>query len=63
MHDVKLLSLNELAERMGLPLAWLRREADEGRLPCLRVGRRRMFDPDLIRRALADRQAKEAGHG
>lgn len=63
MHEAKLLSLNELAERTGLPAAWLRREADEGRLPCLRVGRRRMFDPDLVQQALAERQVREVGHG
>ena len=59
MHDSKLLSLSELAERTGLPLAWLRREADEGRLPCLRVGKRRMFDPERVRRDLARRQTRE----
>jgi len=45
--DVKLLTLNELSELTGLPAAWLRREADAGRLPCIRAGRLRMFDLNL----------------
>ncbi len=54
--DAKLLSLNELAERTGLPAAWLKREADAGRLPCIRAGRRRMFDLGAVLSALAERQ-------
>jgi hypothetical protein len=56
MSDTKLLTLNELAERTGLPAAWLKREADAARLPCIRAGRRRMFDPAAVMKALADRQ-------
>lgn len=51
----KLVSLPELSDLTGLPMAWLRREADAGRLPCLRVGRRRMFDPEAVRKVLAAR--------
>jgi excisionase family DNA binding protein len=57
MH-AKLLTLNQLAERTGLPLAWLRREADAGRLPCIRAGRLRMFDLAAVLKVLAERQAK-----
>ena len=56
MHKGPLVNLHELSERSGLPLAWLRREADAGRLPCLRAGRRRMFDMDAVVAALAKRQ-------
>jgi hypothetical protein len=57
--NAKLLNLNELADRTGLPAAWLRREADAGRLPCIHAGRRRMFDLAAVLKALAERQAKK----
>lgn len=56
--DAKLLTLNQLSERTGLPAAWLRREADAGRLPCIRAGRLRMFDLAAVLKALAERQTK-----
>ena len=54
--DAKLLTLNQLSERTGLPAAWLRREADAGRLLCIRAGRLRMFDLAAVLKALAERQ-------
>lgn len=52
--DKKLLvSLSELSERTGLPVAWLKREAEAGRVPCIRAGRRRFFDPEAVRKSLA----------
>ena len=50
--------LNDLSDRTGLSAAWLKQEADSGRLPCLLVGRRRMFDPVAVRAALAGLAAK-----
>jgi len=61
--DTKLLTLNQLAERTGLPVAWLRREADAGRLPCIRAGRLRMFDLVAVLKALAVRQENEVRDG
>lgn len=57
--DDKLLTLNEVADRTGLPVAWLRREADAGRLPCIRAGRRRMFDLAAVLKVLAERAQRE----
>lgn len=57
--DAKLLRLHKLAERTGLPAAWLKREADAGRLPCIRAGRSRLFDLDLVLKSLAKRQNRE----
>jgi hypothetical protein len=57
--DAKLLTLHNLAERTGLPAAWLKREADAGRLPCIRAGRRRMFDLDAVLKTLAARTERE----
>lgn len=57
----KLIDVGSLAEQTGLPMRWLVREADAGRLPCLRVGRRRMFSLEAVRSALAERMARRAG--
>jgi hypothetical protein len=53
MNTKLLLTVYDLSERTGLPLAWLRREADAGRLPCIRAGRRRMFDLAAVMNELA----------
>ena len=55
-HDV--VSIHELATELRLPHDWLRREADAGRIPCLRVGRRRLFNISAVRKALAIRAGK-----
>jgi hypothetical protein len=59
-----LLPLNRLAARLRLPSKWLRAEAEAGRIPCLRVGRRLLFNADAVGRALAEQagQKQEAAH-
>ncbi len=52
------IRLEELAQTTRLPAAWLKREADAGRLPCIRAGRLRMFDLAAVLKALADQQVK-----
>ena len=49
------LPLCTLAARLGLPEPWLKAEADLGNIPCIRAGRRRLFDPDDVRRVLRER--------
>lgn len=56
--DTKYIRLQDVARATRLPAAWLRREADAGRLPCIRAGRRRMFDLAAVLKALAQRQTK-----
>lgn len=58
----KYVKLKELSRATSLPAAWLRREADAGRLPCIRAGRVRMFDPEIVKAALAKLQEREVGH-
>ena len=53
----KLLPLNRLAALLRLPAAWLKAEADAGRLPVLVVGKRRLFNPVAVEEALAERAA------
>lgn len=55
----KYQSLSALARATGLPSKWLALEADAGRLPCLRVGRRRLFDIELVQEMLRQRQERE----
>lgn len=50
------LRLNQLAHATRLPAAWLKREADAGNLPCVRAGRRLMFNLDAVLRALGERR-------
>jgi hypothetical protein len=59
-----LFSLPRLAVRLRLPRGWLRQEALAGRLPCLKVGRRLLFNFSACERALAERAAtsREATH-
>lgn len=56
------IAIGQMAHQLGVPEAWLKREADAGRLPCLRVGRRRMFAPDAVRAELDGRARVESQH-
>ena len=53
-------SLRGTAMQLGVPIKWLASEADAGRIPCLNVGRRRLFNVDAVRRVLAERAASSA---
>jgi hypothetical protein len=56
--ETKFLLLNAIAHRTGIPAAWLKREADAGRIPCVRAGRRRFFDIAAVRAAILADSAK-----
>jgi hypothetical protein len=53
-----LLSLPRMARRLGVTAKWLRAEADAGRVPCLRAGKRYLFAPPAVERSLAKRAAQ-----
>jgi excisionase family DNA binding protein len=55
---VEPITLNHLASELKLPKEWLREEAIAGRLPCLRIGRKLLFNLSAVNQALADRAAK-----
>lgn len=62
MYDAKtdsesFLPLKRAAARLGVPAAWLRAEAEAGRVPHLRVGRRLLVNLQLVESALRDRCA------
>jgi hypothetical protein len=56
----ELLTLHRLSTHLRLPRDWLRSEADAGRLPCLRVGRKLLFNLHAVERVLAERAASNA---
>ena len=47
------VKLSECADYFGLTRRWLRKAADEGSVPCLRVARQRMFRLSAVARALS----------
>ena len=64
-----LCSLNRLAGQLGVTRRWLREQAEAGRIPCLRAGRRYLFNGEAVLEVLAaqaagTRQESEAdNHG
>jgi hypothetical protein len=56
---VHILGLESCLQKRGIHLSakWLKGEAIAGRLPCLRVGRRLLFNPIAVEAALALRAA------
>jgi len=54
----KLSTLRDLAnrfKRFGLSIAWLKAEAEAGRIPCFRAGRKLLFDPEAVEQSLLQR--------
>lgn len=57
-----LLPLGPMARRLRVTQAWLRDEAEAGRIPHLKAGQRLLFDPETVERVLLERarQGQEA---
>jgi hypothetical protein len=51
------IGIHRLARETHLPATWLQAEAKAGRIPCLKVGRRRLFNLAAVLAALAERAA------
>lgn len=51
----KLIPLSALATRLGVPVGWLREQADRGEIPSLVISRRRYFDEELARKKILAR--------
>ena len=51
----KLLPIKLMAERLGVPVEWLRVEAEAGRIPHLKARWRLLFNPETVERVLLDR--------
>lgn len=49
-HDIKSVSTV-----LGLPCAWLKQQADAGRVPFIEANNRRLFNPNEVQRVLDER--------
>ena len=56
-NTTKLISVRGLADRLKLPAAWLKAEAEAERIPSLRAGRRLLFNPEAVEQVLLERAA------
>lgn len=54
----QLLSLPALADALKLPESWIKAEADAGRIPHLRIGKRYRFNRQAVEAALAHAAAR-----
>lgn len=57
------LPLRRAAIRLGVPAAWLRADADAGRVPHLHVGRRLLLNPAAVEEVLMKRAREAAQEG
>jgi hypothetical protein len=57
----ELLSLARMARRLGVPIKWLRDQAESGAVPCLQAGNRLLFSPTAVQAALAAKATKSLG--
>lgn len=55
----KLLSVKELAEALGISVHTVYAWVSCGRLPCVKVGTRTLFDPQEIERWVRERSRRE----
>ena len=53
LHTLRMLGRR--FKRFGLSVAWLQAEAEAGRIPCFKAGRRLLFDPEAVECALLQR--------
>ena len=57
-----LMNVHGLARELRLPAEWLQREAESGRIPALRIGRKHLFNLTAVKRTLAQRAAQHTPH-
>ncbi len=53
-----LLSLSGMARRLGVAREWMKEQADSGKVPCLKAGKRYLFNPIAVQEALAAKAAQ-----
>jgi hypothetical protein len=62
-EEQNLVNLPGLSRALRLPAQWLKEEADAGGIPCLRVGRRRLFSLPAVKAVLVERAATTRNGG
>ena len=53
----ELLNLARMARRVGVTQLWLREQADDGVVPCLKADSRYLFNPEAVQEALSAKAA------
>jgi len=53
----QVLPANQMARYLGVPVSWLKSEADAGRVPHLKAGKSYLFNPEAVEAVLAKRAA------
>ncbi len=61
MEQTTLSNVRTVARQFGVTAAWLKSEADAGRIPCLRAGKRYLFHPKAVEAVLLRRAAGGQG--
>jgi len=56
--ETKLIPLGIMARRLHVTCAWLRSEAEAGRIPALNAAGRLLFQPEAVERVLSERAAQ-----
>jgi hypothetical protein len=59
LNSPRLVPLNRAARWLHVPLKWLLAEAEAGRIPCLRAGRRILCDLAAVEEVLLQRAGRE----
>jgi hypothetical protein len=54
----ELLNLSATANKIGVPIKWLRDKAISNEIPCLKIKSRFLFNIEAVRQALFDLAAK-----
>jgi hypothetical protein len=58
-----LLKTGPMARRVGVPVRWLKAEAEAGRIPALKAENVFLFDPEIVIDRLAQRAREGATDG
>lgn len=56
----ELFCLSRMSRRLGVTRQWLREQADAGKVPCLKAGKRYLFNPVAVQETLAAKATKVA---
>ena len=63
MEHEELLNLPTCAGRLGVPVSWLKAQAEAGKIPCLRFGKYKyLFNLKTVKAAIAELADMGADH-
>ena len=56
--EKQLLKAGPTARKLGVPVSWLKAEAEADKIPHLKAGRVFLFNPDVVEQVLVERASK-----